>query len=122
MSITLTTGSLVVVNGTQIENNTTGGESHFSMDFLANTVSFELVQGTIQSGNINAGNYPPKITVTVNLTTGDWFATSGMSGHIPPSNPQLVAIANQFKADRNAMETFAAGASGIMPGTQVPWP
>jgi hypothetical protein len=123
MSITLTTPTVVTASGllaanVTAENDPTGGVSRFMVDFLAGTVIFELVIGQLVNGNINVGVYPPKISVTVNLATGAWTATSGQSGTIPVAN--LAGIISQFAGDRNIMEQFSAG-NGILPGAQVAW-
>ena len=119
MSITLTTGTNVSINGVSIENDTIGGCTGFLVDFLGNQVTFNLVTGTILNGNINAGNYGTRVSVTVNMTTGQWASTNGLSGTLAGAN--LTNIVNQFRSDRNLMETFAAGGSGILPGAQVTW-
>ncbi len=64
-------------------------------------------------------SYGPRVSVTVNMTTGQWASTNGLSGTLAGAG--LTNIISQFKADRNLMETFAAGASGILPGAQVSW-
>lgn len=126
MSITLTTGTNVSINSVQVENDTIGGCTGFFVDFLGNQVTFNLVTGVILNSNINAGVYGPRVNVTVNLNTGAWAAVNALnqsqviaSGNV--SGPALTNFINQVKSDRNLMETFAAGGSGIMPGTQVPW-
>ena len=91
-----------------------------AVDYFASAVTFTLRQGNLDSGNLNAGAYAPTITFTVDLTTGLWSSSNGLSGTIPPGAP-LNNFVNQLKADRNQAETFASGSSHIMDGTQVPW-
>jgi hypothetical protein len=125
MSITLTNPTLVEVNGATVENDTDGAATLKNNDYLANQLVFTLRTGTLQSGDLNAGNYGPYVTVTVDLATGNWWS-SDSSANGPKMNGTMSAsdLANfqsGVAANRNMIEAFAAGPSGIMPGTQVPW-
>jgi hypothetical protein len=122
--ITLTTPTQVtctglVSAGVLSETDNVAGVSTFTVDFLSGTVTFTLILGTLLNGNVNAGVYPPRINVTVNLATGAWNSSNGLSGTINPAS--LTSVISQFASDRNLMETFSAGASGILPGTQTAW-
>jgi hypothetical protein len=118
MSITLTTGKLVQVNGATVENNTTGEDMNLDVDYLGNTATFTLKTGTIQAGNLNAGVYGDTVSVTLNLLTGAYQSTNGVSGTI--TSTQLQQFNTLLKNVRNGNEAFVA-ATAIMPGTQVPW-
>jgi hypothetical protein len=118
MSITLTTGKLVQINGATVENNTTGACTLFDVDYLANKATFTLRTGTIQSGNLNAGVYGDTVTVSLDLTTGNYQSSNGFSGTI--TGTQLSQFNTLLKNVRNGNEAFVA-ATPIMPGTQVPW-
>jgi len=120
VSITLTTGKLVVINGVTQENDTIGACVSMHIDYLANTAVFTFQIGQLVAGNINIGAYSTPITLTVNLATGAWTNSAGQSGTIGAG--ALASFVNQVKADRNAIESFAAGASAILPGLQVVWP
>lgn len=122
--ITLTTPTSVtcsglVAAGVLSETDNIAGVSWYHVDFLGGTLSFELALGTLANGNVNVGVYPPRITVSISLATGVWTSSTGGSGTIPGSS--LTNIVAQFAANRNNMETFAAGGSGICPGTQSAW-
>ncbi|SRR6266436_342105 len=117
--ITLTTGKLVAINGVTQENDTIGGIVSMHVDYLAQTVTFVLQIGQLVSNNINVGAYSSPVTVTINLVTGAWTSSGGQSGTVGAG--ALTTLNNQFKSDRNAVETFAAGGSGILPGTTVAW-
>jgi hypothetical protein len=124
MSITLTNPTLVEVNNVEIENDTDGAATLKNNDYLSNKVVFTLRTGTLQGGNLNAGNYGPNVTVTVDLATGNWWSSdaatnTSMSGTM--SSTDLANFQAAVTANRNMVEAFAAGPSGIMPGTQVPW-
>lgn len=119
MSITLTSGTLVQINGSTVENDTVGACTSMLVDYFSQTVTFTFRTGTIQNGNLNAGLYGPTVTLTVNLQTGAWSSSSGQSGTIGAG--ALASFNSQMKSDRNLVETFAAGAAALLPGVQVAW-
>jgi uncharacterized membrane protein YfbV (UPF0208 family) len=118
MSITLTTGKLVQVNGVTLENNTTGADMSFDIDFFANVATFTLRTGVLQSGNLNPGVYGDTVTVSLNMVTGAYQSSNGVSGTI--SGTQLQQFQTMMKNLRNGNEVFVA-ATPIMAGIQVPW-
>jgi len=117
MSITLTTGKAVSINGVQQENDTQGAAVLLDYDFLANIATMRFSIGSGAPAAFNVGVYDSPITLRVDMTTGAWTTTSGASGIF--SGAGFTNFQNQFKAIRNAAETFAA--SQFMPGTQVAW-
>jgi hypothetical protein len=119
MSITLNSAKQVSINGVSVENDTTGGCCSFSIDYIGNTATLVFQIGAILNGNLNIGVYSTLVTVNVNLTTGVWSSSNGQSGTL--TGVAFTNFVTQMKADRNLFETFAAGASNIMPGTQVSW-
>ena len=124
MSITLTTGTNVQINAVQVENDTIGACMSMHVDYFSQTVTFVFRTGVIQSGNLNAGNYGPTATLVVNLTTGVWTSTNSQTTTVLSGTVGAGALASfnsQLKSDRNLVETFASGASGILPGVQVAW-
>ena len=116
--ITLTNGKLVQVNGVTTENDTQGVNVSYHVDFLANTVlfTFNIGSGAPSAFNISAFFSSPT-TLTVDLTTGNWVSSNGLSGTIGAT--PLANFVAQTKAIRNTVESFAS--SAIMPGTQTPW-
>lgn len=117
--ITLTTGKLVAINGVTQENDTQGAVVSYTVDFLANTATFVLQIGSGAPAAFNVGVYSVPITVTVNLVTGAWLSSNGLSGTI--GGGALANFNTSIKADRNLAEGFSAGGSGILPGTQTAW-
>jgi hypothetical protein len=117
VSITLTTGKTVSINGTQVENDTQGSCTILHMDFIGNIGSLSFSIGSGAPSAFNIGVYDAPVTLTVNMTTGAWTTSVGTSGTF--SGAGFVSFQNQFKAIRNAAETFAA--SQFMPGVQVAW-
>lgn len=121
MSITLTTGKLVVINGVTQENDDAGSCVSFTVDFIAHTASFVFKIGQRSGANFNVGNYSGLTHLRVNLVTGEWESVDENSvrfvGTIDPGT--IAAYLAQFNSDRNAAEVFAS--AQIMPGTQVAW-
>lgn len=118
MSITLTTGRLVTINGVTQENDTQGVNTGYAVDFLGNTVTFTFAIGSGAPALFNIGVYNLPVSLTVNLTNGAWTSTNGFSGVI--AGGPLANFVSQTKAIRNTVETFVAG-NTVMSGTQVPW-
>jgi hypothetical protein len=117
MSITLTTGKLVAINGVTQENDTQGAAVSMTMDWIGNigTIKFSIGSGAPSAFNVAV--YDSPVVLTVNMTTGAWTSTDGSSGTF--SGAGFTSFQNQFKAIRNAAETFAS--SHFMPGTTVAW-
>jgi hypothetical protein len=123
MSITLTTPKKIALNDVVVENNTQGADVSMSMDYLSNVATFIFSIGTVQGTppNLNIGAYAAAdtVTVTLDLTTGNWSSSNGKSGTL--TGAAFNNFVSQMKATRNSAEVFASGPSAIMPGTQVPW-
>lgn len=125
MSIALTTPFTVSLNGTQVENDTTGACIGYSVDYIGNALIYFFAIGTLAGSppNLVAGPQGQiqgkSIQVTVNLLTGAWSDNLGDSGTIPGSilNP----IVAQLLANRNSAEGFMAVSGGLMPGVVTAW-
>ena len=123
MSITLTTGKTVLINGVQQENDTQGAAVAMSYDFLANVATIRFSIGSGAPAAFNIGVYDAPILLTVNMTSGVWSAVNVQSGATVGSGTfsgaGFTSFQNQFKTIRNAAETFAS--IQFMLGTQVAW-
>jgi hypothetical protein len=117
MPITLTTGKQVSVNGVQQENDTQGAAITLHMDWTMNVGTLNFSIGSGAPSAFTVGVYDQPVQLVVNMTTGAWSTSIGTSGVF--SGAGFTSFQNQFKAIRNAAETFAA--SQFMPGVQVPW-
>ena len=125
MSITLTTPYTVSVNGSQVENDTIGGCSGYTLDFLASVLTYTFIVGTL-TGNppaLNSGPYAQlqgqSVTVTVNLKTGAWSDNHNHGGTIP--SIILTPIVATAISNRNTSEGFVAVSGGLMPGSLTAW-
>jgi hypothetical protein len=125
MSITLTTGTNVVINGVTFENDTQGGCTDMNVNYNANTVTFTFRSGVASGTAIVPGAIPPTVTLTVNMTTGVWASFDSLNSLNNKagtfSGAAFTTFVANMKTVRNNIESFVAGASGILPGTQVAW-
>ena len=122
MSITLTTGNLVAVNGVTKVNDTSAFCTNMMVDYVAGTATFAFKIGTMSGNTFTTDTqYGNTVTLTVNLITGNWASFDTVNGNKAGniSGAALTNFVNEHIAIQNAIETFAAGASGILPGTQV---
>lgn len=126
MTITLTSPTAVsgTIAGTPVsENDTQGAAVLLDMDWLSNVGSIKFSVGSGAPSNFNIGVFDSPIILSVNMTTGVWSAVNTKSGVTVGSGTFSGAgftnFQNQFKAIRNAAESFAA--TQFMLGTQVPW-
>lgn len=130
MSITLTTPTVASVTGVNpiSETDSQGGITNTDIDHNAQVASFTLKQGAASGQALIPGTYLglSVITIQVNMTTGAWTSFDDKN---PMNNKAgtftgaaFTNFVNSMKTLRNMVETFAAGNSGILPGTQVNWP
>jgi hypothetical protein len=119
MSITLTTGKTVAINGVTVETNPVSAVIGYALDLIANILTVYLATGTLVSGNLSSSTYADRVTLVLNLTNGVWSSSNGFSGTI--AGAALANFVASVKANRNQMEVFCAGGAGIAPGVQVPW-
>src|SRR5271157_87243 len=98
MSITLTTPYTVLVNGTQVENDTIGACVSQSVDYIARMMTYVFKIGTLTGSpaNLNIGPYAQingnTITVmvyvgptTATQTTGQWYLNGVLQASIIPN-------------------------------------
>jgi|SRR5580765_1608512 len=130
MTINLTTATVATVTGPSplSENDAQAGCTLLDVDYNGQIATFTFKQGTASGQALNAGAYLGLSTVTiqVNLQTGVW---SSFDDKNPLNNKAgtftgaaFTTFVNMMKNLRNTVESFVAGTSGILPGTQVSWP
>ena len=123
MSITLTNALSVSQGASVIETDPQAAVMTMSADFQITTPSFNA---TLKAGNVSGVSLNPgsvtaasgNITIGVDLTSGRWSASNGVSGTL--SGAALTSLTNSLKTLRNTVETFAT-ANGIIVGSQVAW-
>lgn len=107
MSVTLTTPYTVAIGGTQVENDTVGACTSTTTDFIAMTMTYTFMIGTLGGSPSNlipgaqAQLQGKTITVTVYIgpttatqTFGQWWLNGVLQGSIVSStilNPSLLS-------------------------------
>lgn len=128
MSITLAAAKVFTesLGGTTTETDAHGAVTSINIDYVNNTITFQIEYGTVSGSTFTQGTEGPDL-VTVNLLSGAW-TTSGrnmQSGTL--SGAALTAVQGYVStgssAFRNAAEGFllGLGAGNLAGGTQVNW-
>jgi len=120
MPVTLTNQVTITEGSTVVQDDTVTVISAVNIDFIGNTASILIQNGTMVNGAfvldqlLSQDNF-----IYMDLTTGNWNDNLGHSGTADPAI--LTAQTNQFATSRNGGEQFLI-ASGIVQGTFSPWP
>lgn len=118
MSITLTTATDVVINGVQVEDDTTAALTGLNVDWTHGTATFTFQSGVVSSNVLVPGSYGPSWQVVVNLATGAYTGPGVSNGQL--SAAQLSVLQTDLAQIRNGAESLMT-ATGVIPGTQVAW-
>jgi hypothetical protein len=120
MSITLSAPNVQTVTkgGSVIETNDAAAVVNYKFDYTANALLWEGDAGQMVSGAFVPGGHADRVTVYVDLATGKWNTSNGLSGTFNAGT--LNAIVALGKSNRNTLEGYLV-AAGVFPGTQVPW-
>lgn len=108
----------LTVGGAVTETVDAAAVTSFRVDYLANQIRWEVASGQVAGDNLSPGPHGQRVSITVDLATGNWRASSGQSGTFPANT--LAAMEATFNAIRNTLESYVI-AGGIVPGTAVPW-
>jgi len=104
-----------------VETHDTAAVISVTTDYVANVMVFVIQYGTPSSNSFAPGPRPgpqtAPVTVTVNLGTGAWQSSNGLSGTITAA---LATINTNTKNLRNVLETVT-NAQAIITGTVVAW-
>jgi hypothetical protein len=117
MSITLTNAAILSINGAVAESDANAEFYYLELSFPSSVRLFYGF-GTPVGSTFTPGTQLPKVIVTLNLVTGAWTSTNGLSGTV--SGAGFTAVQNDFLALVNIAETFAVN-NNIVVGTTVPW-
>jgi hypothetical protein len=117
MSITLTNAAVLSINGAVAESDANAELYYLELSFPSSVRLFYGF-GTAVGSVFTPGTQLPNVIVTVNLLTGVWASTNGLSG--TASGAGFTAVQNDFLALVNIAETFAVN-NNIVVGTTVPW-
>jgi hypothetical protein len=122
MSITLTQALTVVQGGTTIETDNAAACMAFAVSWtlVGPTAVATFQDGAVSGISLNPGTIAGLNTVqfSLNMTTGAWSTSNGLSGTI--SGAALNSFLTTLKSIRNTIEAEAVSL-GIIAGTQVAW-
>lgn len=117
MSITLTNAATINLNGATAESDANAAATAMNVTFpTAITITFAY--GTTSGQNFTPGTKIATVDVTINLVTGAWSATNGVSGTLSPG--ALTSFKSTVTGWRNSTETFAVN-NNILIGSTVAW-
>ena len=123
MPITLNASAISTktVGGVAKETDATDAVSSIQIDFIANTLVFTILGGSLAGQVFTPGTAGDNIQVSVNLTNGLWIASNSATG-LPAtlSGAALTSINTTLKGLRNTAETFSVN-NNVANGTQVAW-
>ena len=121
MSITLTNSISVSQGATVVETDAAAAAMGITMDFQLNNPALMI---RLKTGNVNGSSLvpgsiaPTDVEISVDLTSGRWSTTNGMSGTVGAG--ALAGLVSTLKGFRNSAESFAVN-QGVVAGNQVPW-
>lgn len=119
MSITLTNPVTVSSGAGITETDASAAITLISIDFVHQTVGIVMQNGTVSGKAFIPGTFVPMwVELTMDLTTGNWTTSSGLSGTASPA--VLAAVGAVFTNTRNNGEQFMLN-NGAVAGTYVAW-
>lgn len=117
MSITLTSAATINLNGVTAESDANSAATSMTVTFPT-ALTVTLSYGTTSGQNFTPGSKIASVDVTINLVTGAWAATNGVTGTL--SGGALTTFKSTVTGWRNSIETFAIN-NNVIVGTQVAW-
>ena len=119
MSITLTNAVTVTDGVTVTETDASAAITFVYVDFINQSLGIVMQNGTVSGSSFTPGVLVPnQLQVTMDLTTGNWTTTSGLTGTANPGT--LAAQVAQFTASRNGGEQFLLSIGAVV-GSYVAW-
>ena len=117
MSITLTNSAVLNINGAVAESDANATLFYVELNFPSSVRLF-YGYGTTVGSVFTPGTQVPKIVVTLNLITGVWSSSNGLSG--TASGAGFTALQTDVLALVNDAESFAT-ANSVVVGAGVAW-
>jgi hypothetical protein len=117
MSITLTQIASMSIGGVAIESDANAALTYMEVSY-PNSLRLFFGYGTTAGQSFSAGANLPRVIVTLNLATGAWSSSNGLSGTLLSSG--LTTLQTALLNMQNGLETFAVN-QNIIPGVQVAW-
>jgi hypothetical protein len=119
MPITLTNQVVVTAGETVTETNASAAITFVYIDFINQLLGITMQNGTVSGSSFIPGaDVPNEVQLIMNLVSGNWTTTNGLSGTANPI--VLAAQVAQFKTSRNSGEQFML-AIGAVAGIYTAW-
>lgn len=117
MSITLAQIASMSIGGVAIESDANAALTYMEVSY-PNSLRLFFGYGTTSGQSFSVGTNLPRVVVTLNLATGAWSSSNGLSGTLLSSG--LTTLQTALLNMQNGLETFAVN-QNILPGMQVAW-
>jgi hypothetical protein len=117
MSITLTNQLAITAGGVPQETDAASAATYMEVSWPNNLRIF-FRTGNVVGGAFVPGNIGDAVVVTIDLSTGAWASTNGLTGTF--GQAVLTNLLTMVKGWRNTAEQFASG-NNVQVGTQVAW-
>ena len=117
MSITLSQAASLNINGSVVESDANVALYYMEVNFPC-AVRLFYAFGTTSGQSFTAGSQVPRVIVNLNLHTGVWTSSNGLSGTV--SGGGFTTAQGDFVTLANLAETLAVN-TGVISGTQVAW-
>jgi hypothetical protein len=118
MSITLSSLASLSIGGIAIESDANSALTYIELTSFPRSVRLFFSFGATTGQLFAAGPTIPKVIVTVDLVTGVWTSSNGLSGTLGAAG--LQALQTVTLNLRNGLENFAVN-QNIVAGTFVAW-
>lgn len=106
------------VGGSTVESVNASAATNLSVDFSSSLMSFTLSKGANASNSFANSVRGQSISVQLNVATGAWQASNGVSGTL--GGGALTTLQGQLRGFRNQLETFSS--NNVLPGSSaVAW-
>jgi len=117
VSITLSQAASLNINGSVVESDANAALYYMEVNFPGEVRLFYAF-GTTSGQSFTAGAQVPRVIINLNLHTGVWTSSNGLSGTV--SGGGFTTAQGDFVTLANLAETLAVNA-GVISGTQVAW-
>lgn len=117
MTIALSQPATLNVGGAPVEMDASAALVYLELTVPSTVRLFFSFGNVDQSNNFTAGQEIPRVVVTVDLTTGNWTSTNGLSGTLPG---QVLASMQQTVATVQSNSETLVTLTGTIVGTAGP--
>ena len=115
--INLQNAAVLTVNGAVAESDSQAALYYYEVNFPLSVRLF-YGYGSATATSFTGGSQVPRVIVNLNLQTGVWSSSNGLSGTV--SGAGFTTAQTDFLVLENTAETFAVN-TGIIVGTTTAW-